>query len=64
MRSEATNGRALAAQLERLRSYHREHSHLGKRYAEAIREFVPGYRPRTAAELASLSRTMGLLTLT
>lgn len=47
-----------AAELERLRSYHREHGNLGKRYTDVIHEFVPKYIPRTEKELASMSQSV------
>lgn len=57
-------GGAWAGQLELLRQYHREHGHVGKRYVEIIREFNPHYAPRTAAQLAHLSRNIPALTTT
>lgn len=44
----------LQSQLERLRLYHLERVYLGKRYISVIREFTPGYTPRTSNDLARL----------
>jgi hypothetical protein len=37
------DGRQLGCLLERIRNHHREHGHLGKRYAEVIRLFEPSF---------------------
>jgi len=39
----AKDGRQLGSLLERIRNHHREHGHLGKRYAEVIRLFDPSF---------------------
>ena len=57
-------GRQWAAQLERLREYHREHGSLGKRYIEVIRAFNPNYAPHTDDQLAVLSRSLPTLAIT
>ena len=56
------NGRALAAQLEQLRVYHRERGHIGKRYVSVIQEFVPEYSPMTDMKLAYKREKMPLVT--
>lgn len=58
------DGRQWAAQLELLRSYHREHANLGRRYIEVIREFMPSYTPRTDEQLAKLRASSSTLILT
>ena len=60
----AKAGRHWAAQLERLREYHREHGSLGKRYIEVIRAFNPNYTPHTDDQLAVLSRSIPTLAIT
>ena len=37
------DGREVGRLLERIRNHHREHGHLGKRYAEVIRLFDPSF---------------------
>ena len=63
-RSKTDDGRLWAAQLERLREYHREHRNLGKRYIEVIRAFNPNYTPHTDDQLAVLSRSLPTLAIT
>jgi hypothetical protein len=63
-RGKDLDGRLWAAQLERLREYHREHGSLGKRYIEVIRAFNPNYAPHTEDELATLSRSLPILAIT
>ena len=63
-RKKTDDGRLWAAQLELLRSYHREHGNLGNRYIEIIHEFVPDYAPRTDAQLAKRRAIAPVLILT
>ena len=56
--SHKVGGGRWAVTLERLRSYHREHGNLGKRYTDVIHEFTPTYAPRTEKELASMSQVV------
>jgi hypothetical protein len=56
--SHKVYGGRWAVTLELLRSYHREHGNLGKRYKDVIHEFAPKYTPRTEKELASMSQTL------
>ena len=52
------------AQLERLRLYHREHGHIGNRYAQIIRMFNPAYMPPSEQQLASLRGSLPVSALT
>ncbi len=56
-------GRVLAAQLERLRLYHREHGQIGNRYMQIIRAFNPAYTPPSEQELASLCGSIPVLAI-
>lgn len=64
LREKNLNGRVLAAQLERLRLYHREHGQIGNRYVQIIRTFNPAYTPPTEQQLASLRGSFPVLTVT
>ena len=63
-REKTDDGRVWAAQLERLRAYHRERGNLGHRYVEVIRAFNPNYTPYTEEDLVQMSRSIPCLAIT